>query len=929
VVSFGLVGRDPELAVLHGMLHATASGTGGAAVLTGAPGIGKTRLLVDVQEYAERLGLAVAPGRAIELDRAAPLQSLLSALRSAEPRIDLSRLREHSGDRLWYVDRLGDTLEEYLTQRGMLVLVDDAHWCDELSALALRVLVPRLASSPLRWLLARRPVPATSPGQDAVGWLVAEGAAEIQLGPLDDDAVKALCGNVIGAKPDATVLALAAGGRGNPFLLEQYLTALKTTDQILVSDGVASVVGGDLPSSFLSAVDQRLRGLSLQARRLLEAGAIFGRPCTVHAAARLLGVPATTLVPAADEAMAAGVLLEQVDGLTFAHDLLRQAVYDNLSATARATMHREAAIVVREEGRPPVEMAEHLVRAGRFGDREAVRVVRDAADEVATRAPSTAADLVLRALDMVPVDDPERSALSAHAVGLLASAGRVAQARELGEATLRLDLDVRTRATVLWGLAEALKHAGQNRLAAEYARRALTEPAVPTELQAHLHAIEAHALLYAGDMLGADRAGAEADRLGTRTAQPAAVSFGNAARSVVARAAGCLDTALGYAQAAVGIADRAGGAVLHRHPRIWLGSVLQSLDRFDEAEDVYTLGRQTAEELGSGWSQPLWHYYNASLLIAAGRLDEAVADAEAGIRVAEQLTALGLCVPLYGMLARIAVVRGQQPTAHEYLRRMNRLRADGITAAPEDVAWSIAAVQEADRQPSAAVQTLADLYRWLPDRLLLYSYDSGAAVELVQIALAAGDPIRARAAADAASRFAERNPDVASIAGVAAHAQGLVNRDPAQLRNAVALLRESPRPLTRAAALEDAATAEKDNGRRDRAVELLERAIADCTGCGARRAVDRMHKQLKTLGVQAGTPHEQARPPASPLSGLTAAELGIARLVADGLTNQQIAARIRRSPHTVDSHLRNIFGKLGINSRVALTRIILSGGLPE
>jgi DNA-binding NarL/FixJ family response regulator len=927
-LSFGLVGRDRELASLRGMLHVTVGGAGGAAVLTGVPGIGKTRLLADVQAYAERLGLAVAPGRAIELDRVAPLQSLLSALRSAEPQIDLSGIKDHSGDRLWYVDRVGDALEEYASRRPTLMLVDDAHWCDELSALALRVLVPRLASSPVRWLLARRPVPTSSPGQDAIAWLVAEGAAEIALGPLDDGAVKALCANVIGAEPDATVLSLAAGARGNPFLLEQYLTALKTTGQILVSDGFATVVGSDLPSSFLSAVDQRLRGLSAEARRLLTAAAVVGRPVTLHTAARLVGAPATALVPAADEAVAAGILLEQADGLTFAHELTRQAVYDNLSATARATMHHEAAMLASNERRSPVEVAEHLIHAGDRGDRDAVAVLCEAAEELATRAPSTAADLITHAMRMAPEDAPDRAALSAHAVRLLASAGRVGEARELGEATLKLGLDVRTRATVLWGLAEALKHAGQNSLAAEYARRALTEPAVPGELQANLHAIEAHALLYSGDMLGADRAGAEADRIGIMTSEPSAASYGNAARSVVARAAGHLDTALGYARTAVTIADQAGGVALHRHPRIWLGSVLQSLDRFGEAEQAYTIGRRKAEELGSGWSQPLWHYYNASLLTARGRLDEAVADAEAGIRISEQLGALGLCVPLLGMLAQIAVVRGQQPVAHEYLRRMNRLRADGITAAPEDIAWSIATVQFADRQPTAALQTVADLYRWLPDRLLLFSHDCGTAVELVKIALAAGDPVRARAAADAATLFAERNPDVGSIAGVAAHAQGLVTRDPTLLRKAVDLLRDSPRPLTRAAAFEDAATAERD-ANPDRAVELLENAIEDCARCGARRAVDRMRKQLKMLGVQDGTPSEPARPPASPLAALTTTELHIARLVADGLTNQQIAVKIDRSPHTVDSHLRNAFSKLGINSRVALTRLVLRTGLED
>src|SRR5262249_52514346 len=156
------------------------------------------------------------------------------------------------------------------------VAVDDTHWCDELSALALRLLVPRLSPSPLRWLLARRPVPTGAPGQDTVNWLIEQGTDQIELGPLDEDAVAAPCQQVLDATPDAAVLALAARGQGNPFLLEQFLSALKATGQISVSvAGVASVVGDDPPSSVLAAVDQRLRGLSLQVRWLLQAGAVL------------------------------------------------------------------------------------------------------------------------------------------------------------------------------------------------------------------------------------------------------------------------------------------------------------------------------------------------------------------------------------------------------------------------------------------------------------------------------------------------------------------------------------------------------------------------------------------------------------------------------------------------------------------------------
>src|SRR5207247_6869325 len=187
-------------------------------------------------------------------------------------------------------------------------------------------------------------------------------------------------------------------------------------------------------------------------------GSSFGRPFSVHAAAQLVGQPATTLVPAAEEAVSAGILLDQDAVLAFAHDLWRQAVYDNLAGTTRTTLHREAAVVVRAEGCSPVEIADHLVRSGQRGDRDAVHLLRTAADQVAARAPGTAADLVLHALGMLPPDDRQRPALGAQAVGLLASAGRVTHARELGETTLRADPDVRARATVLLGLAEALKH---------------------------------------------------------------------------------------------------------------------------------------------------------------------------------------------------------------------------------------------------------------------------------------------------------------------------------------------------------------------------------------------------------------------------------------------------------------------------------------
>jgi DNA-binding CsgD family transcriptional regulator len=894
--------------------------------------MGKTCLLDASAREARALGLAVAPGRATELDRVAPLTTIVTALQRASPTaIDLSALRGQEGERYWYIDRLGEALETYVTDRPLLLVIDDAQWADEFSALALRVLVPELASVPVHWLLARRSVPAGAAAQQTLDWLIDQGAAsEMRLAPLDEAAVIELCGLVTAARPDATVMALATRCGGNPFLVEQLLGTMLSAGQVVTRDGIATVVGDELPYSFLAAVEQRLRGLSGQARRLLQAGSVFGRPFTVDAAAPLVGASPSGLYPAAEEAVAAGILVEHETRLAFAHDLLREAIYNNVSGPVRATMHRTAADVVRSEGRSAVEISEHLARGGQTGDREAVSVLREAAVGLARRAPGTAADVIVRALDMVGEHDEDRPALVADAVVLLASAGRLEQALSLGESVLHSGLDASTQGTLRLGLAEALKHAGQNAASVEHARRGLALPGLSDDVKARLHAIAAHALLYAADdMPAADRAGADADALGIAVGEYGASVFGSTARSVVARAEGRLDDALRYARHAVDTADRVGGDAAQRHPRIWLGGALAALDHFDEADAAYSTGRREAENMGTGWSYPLWHFYHASLMAAAGRLDDAAVEADAGLRVAERLTAQQLSVPMLALLTRLAVHRNQLPQAREYARRMQRLMQTGITAAPEDWMWALAVLQEADGSAGEARDTLAEIYDRLPGRPFLFCNDASAAPALARIAMDAGDESGAERVVEAAAELAGRNPSVASLAGVAAHAAGLVRRDIDALRTAVGHLRRSPRPLVRASALEDAAVAENRVQNRAGAVELLEEALTVATTCGASRTVARLERRLRTLGMRHAAPRSTGPDAASPLAGLTAAALRVARRVAAGRTNRQIAAELFISVHTVDSHLRTIYQRLGINTRVELTRIMLRHDGPQ
>jgi DNA-binding CsgD family transcriptional regulator len=345
------------------------------------------------------------------------------------------------------------------------------------------------------------------------------------------------------------------------------------------------------------------------------------------------------------------------------------------------------------------------------------------------------------------------------------------------------------------------------------------------------------------------------------------------------------------------------------------------VDQFAEADAVYEMGQREADQLDTAWSQHLWHYYRAELRIGAGRLDDANADAEAGLRVCEQLAARALSVPLLGLLGQVAIHQDELAKARNYLHSAEALLADGARAGPEDVAWRLGLLADARGQPQEAVTALAELYDGFPHRLQILTQDPLAGVQLVRIAQRAGAKAQARAAASATRLLADRNPTVTSLAGAAAHAEGLLQGDLITLRSAVRIYRSSPRMLALASALEDTARAEREASHRAAAVELLRLALEHYESCGARRDAVRVTRRLNHLGARPAMA-KSARVSA-PWDTLTEAELRVVRLVARGMTNRETASRLFLSPHTVDSHLRHSFTKLAVNSRVELTRQVL------
>jgi ATP/maltotriose-dependent transcriptional regulator MalT len=923
-----IVGRDAIMSDLQRSLRQIAAGGSGCVIVEGMAGMGKSRILHTTTAEAATMDIAVASGSASKLDRAAPMTTLRHLLQATDPPgLELPSIARLDRNPLWLVDQVREVVEDYLRHRPLLIVLDDAHWADELTAFALRILVPALFASPVLWLLSRRPAPVGTYPQDAIDWLIAQGAQRHQLDPLPDEVVADLCRNVLGAVPDPSVLAIARRGEGNPFLLEQLLTTLLDTGQVMVRDGTATAAGGVLSSGFLDAVDQRLQDLSEHTRRLLDAGAVLGRPFTIHEVAGLVGQSAIELLPAIREAAYAAILVDNGTELSFRHDLIREALYNRLPGPVRLALHREAAAVVREEGRTPIEVAEHLVLSGRPNSAQAVAVLRQAVQQVAPSAPNTAADLILRMLDLIDGHDAGRPRLVAEGVRLLALTGRVPEAMRLGESALHAGLDANDEVALLLGLSEALLATGRSTAVLRYTSQAIARASDANPARAELLSVRALGLLERADgeadLTAADASGAEAAALGTAAGEHAAAVCGINARGVAAMLRGELTSAVEFAREATRIADRIGGEARRRHPRLWLAAVLTAVDRFDEAEAVLAADQRDAELLGTAWTQPRWCHHRTILLAEGGRPDDAAAEAEAGVRMAEQLSAIALSVPLLSRLGQLAIQRDDLIAARDYLDRAHKLVEQDGTRLPEHVAWATALLRDAAGEPAtAALDALAGAVDTTVHRITLFTREPGAAAQLTRLALRAGADEVAREAATVTRQLADRNPGVPSLAGAAAHAQALLDGDLDALREAVRAFQDSPRPLAGAAALADLAQFEATAGRRHEAVGYWQEALQRYLACGAKLAAARAQQGLRTLGVRRSW-RRNPLPRSTGWDSLTESELRVVRLVAKGLTNREVASNLFLSPHTIDSHLRHSFSKLGVANRVELTRYVL------
>nr|WP_272902825.1 AAA family ATPase [Streptomyces sp. BA2] len=917
-----MVGREHALAALGSHVDATSRGSGSCVVVEGAFGMGKSRLLkATALEGADR-GLTVVAGQADGTGQPVAIQLLINLLRHVMPdAADFDDLLRQDRNPFWLTDRMGELVESAARRHPLVIVLDDAQRIDDASGVVLRGLVQSLAPSPVLWLLARRPVPTRSLAHHAIGWLADNAAVRLHLGTLDDEAVAALCTTLLGAKPDASVLGWASRCGGNPWLVESLFNAFVHAGQVVIVDGTASVVAERLPESVLAAVGGLLDTVPPAARRLLACGRRIGPAFTAEKAAAMLDVSAPELSAMVDEAVQVGLVRRDGVELTFTHEVIADALEQGALQEAvlqEAVLQEEAPAMAQPTAAPAndIEAADGDPRIPPGGRPAAATGKRRPLTSVADSPRCGCDALAAGAMPALggPFDEAPRTL--APAVRLLAAAGRSTEAGRLADVAVRPGIEAAAETHLALELGQGLRDAGRHGMSTELLQRTLARQDICELDRAKLKGAIAGTAKRAGALPGTVPGPWRGQPV---TLAPALASgrdsaSGRDAASVRNSASG-QDAAASESRQATAqpCCDTCG-----RPLWAWMLRSLIAADRFEEAEAVCAAIKQEAAKRGAPWPETLWYGHHAQLLAAAGRLEEARAEAEAGLRPTDR-SAPEDSVPARIVLARISMHQGDLASASEQLRTIERLVTDDAAADKAALDWALAQFHAASGRPAMAVQMLINVEAQVAPDPLLFAEAPTAAATLVRLAKQVGLGAEAEQAADFARHGSECNPTAQSLAGGAEHAEGVLRNDPAALHRAVELYRLAGRPLAAASALEDAAQVEQSMRNRPRAVRLLESAMELYLDCGAQRDLTRVQKKLRHLGVH-NVRGLGADLPKSGWESLTSAELRVVRAIVDGRTNREAASILFLSPHTVDSHLRRVFSKLDINSRVELTK---------
>jgi ATP/maltotriose-dependent transcriptional regulator MalT len=961
-VSEHLVGRAGELASLDHLLAGLDGGHSAAVELMGEPGIGKTRLLAELSARADARGHLVLAGSASELERDLPFWVFVDALdeyiRGVPPdRLDsleldvrtelptvfpsLSTLDtgheaalQHERYRSHRAVR--ELLELLAKTQPLVLMLDDLHWADLASVELLASLLHRPPAAPVLLALGMRPGQTReelSASLERAHRLAT--VTPLELVPLTPDEAHEFLGDTV-EYAEASELYEESGG--NPFYLEQLA---RTFDRVRnATPAVSGISLGDaeVPPTVAAALLEELALLSDTARRVLEGAAVAGDPFDPELAAAAAGESESAVLEALDELLRFEIVrhTDVPRRFRFRHPLVRRAVYESAPGGSRLAAHERTAEALARRGAPASARAHHVERAARQGDEAAVAILREAGEAVAHRAPASAARWFAGALRLLSESAPaeEHVELLLAQGGALAATGRYAEAHAaLLESILRVpneSLDLRVKLTAACAGVEHLL--GRHEDAHDRLHGALnaldsTSPEAVV-LMLELATDGFFRMEYAPMRGWAGRALATSRHLGSPPL--------TAAAAACAAFAGALDGAIAEAQAhrseAAALVDAMSDQELAERldAAVNLGGAELYLDRFEEAgahlERAIAVGKATGQTAVIPMASSVLGWVRMVLgeLAAGGEmLDGAVEGAR--LSGHDQTLALNLLNRSLTALAAgdlaLALATGRE--SYELTATMDQSLITGGSG----VAYAAALLEDGDAE--GAVDAILSRCGGEKVPLMPGTFRAKWLELLARCWLALGRQSDAeRAAAYAEDHAAAFGLGMATA--MARRARAAVLFDAGDAVGAAELALASAEAGDGAGVVVEAALSRTLAGRalaeagdRDRALAELEKAVAAFESCGSDRYRAEAERELRTLGRPT---HRRTRPGKTNAVGgvesLTGRELQVARLVVDRLTNPEIAAELFLSLKTVETHMHNMFRKLGVASRVELARAV-------
>jgi DNA-binding CsgD family transcriptional regulator len=639
----------------------------------------------------------------------------------------------------------------------------------------------------------------------------------------------------------------------------------------------------------------------------------------IHVAAMLDVAPASLLGPIEELALA-DVLVDDGRSLEFRAELDRRALLEQVAPSVTRALRLQAIDLLLDAGACPLQPARELAASARPGDRAAIATLTAASQAIGAIDPDLAARLCRRAFDVTLVGDERRPALAADLAGFLHDSGRAGQAKAIVDAVAREPLGPDEEAMVRLAVARMTDLGPDIRIAAGEVVLAAPRVTAPWRA-AHaaelvLNHVEDGRVEPAVALLAEIEAGVEPGGAAVATRLALAESQLVAIRGDFEQARADLE-----AGSPAPATDRSGD----RRTEVFHAELLLALDDHEALEALVPIALATAEDAGQvGWAR-FWRRLRARLLLRRGRLAEADAVLASelhgafGAATAEEAHALLT-------MSELAIHAGDDRRAKVLAGIAERAFETGGPAIRRLVAWLLARQAETSNDQAGVRTWLGRLGQEREvARLPVLALEPTAAPLLVRMAQSAGLDGLAVATATTMVDLARRNPSTASVAAAASHCCGLVEHDPDALAAAAERYGHASLTLAEASALEDLGVELARRPSAGSAVEAFDGALQRYAHCNAGWDASRVRRRLRELGVRRRL--VASTRPTSGWGGLTNAELAVVRLVADGLTNRAVARQLFLSSHTVSMHLRHVFVKLGINSRVELTRLAVDHDL--